>query len=176
MNLKHREFVVKIDHVVTIVNRRTAGVLATIAAFVIVAWVLVMVAGIVGRAFLGLSWMFLEEFTAYFNLLVKTFGLGYAVVYAAHISVSVIVVRLAKRLRLALEFFTVGISVFWGVILTQKMIIWASDAVETAAFSPVANIPLWIPYFIAVVGLGGFALATLLLLLHLVATVVQGEY
>ena len=83
---------------------------------------------------------------------------------------------LREFLRLSrAQFITIAISVLWGVILTQKMMVWALDAVETASFSQVAQIPLWIPYFIAVIGLGGFALATLLLFLHLIVRAIHQE-
>lgn len=163
----------KIDSVVTAINRRGANILAAVVAVYLLLWLLVMVLGIIGRTFLGWGWLFLEEYTAYFNMVVGGLGLAYAVVEQMHIKVDVLVRRLPKRARLVLECISAAICAWWGVVLAQKMSGWFFSSVNTGAVSDTTRTPLWIPYLIAFIALACLALTTLLLFLHVVLQTVS---
>ncbi len=153
---------------------RVVASFASVVAIVLVSWIMIMMAGMIGRAFFNVSWMFLDEYTGYFNMAVGTLGLGYAVIKSAHINMSLVVSRIPRQVRLVLEFLAAAVYIWWAITLSQKMAVWLTYSLETGAHSGGTNTPLWIPYLIAVLGFVVFGLATLALLLHLVIKALHG--
>lgn len=145
--------------------------LAGAACVVLVGWVLTMTIGIIGRAFLDWSWMFLEEYTRYFTLVCKGLGIPYAAVAGTNITVRVVVARLHKPVTTILKYVAGCIYIYWAVVLTQKMSTWLIEALRIGSTSLDTGTPEWIPNLALVVGFGTLAIVTLGQFLNLVLPV-----
>ena len=171
-----KRMIQKIDSIGTAINRWVAGSLAAVVAFLLVFWTFLITAGLTGRAFLGWSWLFLEEYTAYFMLASGCLGFAYAARVGAHVRVTVAVMRLPKRARLVLECIVLAVCVWWAVMLTQKINGWFLQAAASGAASLETGTPQWIPYLILVIGCASLVLAALVLFLHAVHVVIQAGH
>ncbi len=143
--------------------------LGSVAGAVLVIWILIYFVGIVGRAFFGFSWLFIEEFTAYYNMLLGCFGFVWSVHQGAHIRVTLIFDRLPQRVQHILGIIASAVYTWWAVILLQQMYAWFEKALRTGSTSSGTGFPLWVPYLISVIGfaaliIGCFLLFTQLLL------------
>jgi len=166
----------KIDSIGTAINRWVAGSLAAVVAFLLVFWTFLMTTGIIGRAFLDWSWLFMEEYTAYFMMASGCLGFAYAARVGSHVKVEVVVMRLPKRVRLALECICLAACVWWAVMLTQKINGWFLQALGSGASSLETGTPLWIPYLILVIGCASLVLAALVLFLHAIHVMIQARH
>lgn len=156
-----------IDSIVTAVNRWVAHSLAAVGAVICAPFAIMLTVVIIGRAF-GWSVVWLEEYTAYFMLVVSCLGLAYAAMNGAHIRINFVVKYLPERVRFILERVCMAVSILWVIFLTKTMYSWFSSALVAGSRSILTATPDWIPSVVLVIGLGGLALATLVLFLHLI--------
>jgi len=80
--------------------------LSSIAMFI---WPLVIVIYIILR-YLGIAWVFVEEFTEYWLILIVFFPLGYALKTKSHLSIDIAVKHLPQKIRKILGLITTSLS------------------------------------------------------------------
>lgn len=142
---------------------------AAIAAIMLVAMVLHILLEIILRAFFSTSTYVLDEFVGYGVAAVTFFSLGYALEHGALIRVNILLSRLNGWARRALEIFSAGLTLamltyfawfFW--IRFERN--WDRGTVS----SSVAEVPIWIPEGLVLLGLLLFWLQMLAYLLRMI--------
>jgi len=145
------------------------------ATVVLVAWVPLMTVCIIARAFFDVSWMFLEEFTAYLMVLVTFFALSYTLRSEGHISIDVVTRLLPKGVRDILGVVTDLLSLAIVCYLMQKGVTWFWFGVESGVRSMFpSNLLLWPVYLFIPIGLAALGLALLHQLYRSVIGLVEG--
>lgn len=145
------------------------------ATVALVAWVPLMTVCIIARAFFNVSWMFLEEFTAYLMVLVTFFALSYTLRSEGHISIDVVTRLLPKGVRGILGVATDLFSLAVVCYLIQKGAMWFWFGVETGVRSMFpSNLLLWPVYLFIPIGLAALGLALLHQLYRSVIGLVEG--
>jgi len=165
----------KFDSIAVKVEKWMGGILASVAACILVLWILVMMLSIIARASFGISWLFIEEYTAYFNLLAASGGFAYAAYKGQHIVVRVLISRMSGRARLVLECLTTALSIWFIVFVSLKISRWLSTSMKTGASSLQTDSPLWVPILVLAVGLFSFLLALLIHLFHTAVLAYHGR-
>jgi TRAP-type C4-dicarboxylate transport system permease small subunit len=151
-----------IDKVMSIIS----FVLTGFSAVVLLACVLAITIFIIARAALDVSWMFIEEFTAYTMVLVSFFPLSYAFRTDGHIKVDVLIRMMPEKMKRTVEFITTLLSLIIIIYLTHKGILWFWEGVVDNVHSQYPSyIPLWPIYLIVPVG---FAALSLDVILHII--------
>ena len=144
-----------------------AGVLS---AVLLVAMVLHILLEIVLRSFFASSTFVLDEFVGYGVAAITFLSLGYTLNEGALIRVNLVLSRTRGRLRLGLEIFSVTLTLALSVFIAAYF--WRSVARNwrrEAVSESIAEIPLWIPEGLVVVGLSLFAIQLAAYLLRLIA-------
>lgn len=123
---------------------------------------LMITAGVMVRelAFIPWQWVFVEEYSAYFLVLIVFFALAYALRVNAHITVDVVVRHLPTRPRTILELvLTFGALAIVAVMLRFSLdrVIFAYQRGIVSNFPSLT--PMWIPYLFVFIGLLPFGLA-----------------
>jgi len=145
------------------------------AAVALVVWIGVMSVSIIGRALFDLNLLFVEEFTAYMEVVAGTLALCYALRKGAHIKVDVVTRLLPRRAQDVLEAITNLLSFVIVVYLVQKGVMWVLSGIETGVHSEFqSNIPQWPLYLLVPVGLIPLALNLFLELYRSVIRLLKG--
>lgn len=138
--------------------RITSSRVVLACAVITLAWVFVFTAYIMSR-FLNLGWMFVEEFTGYWMVLIAYMPLAYALMTDTHIRIEVMSSRLPKKARSILEVCTDTIALILVAYLLGRSIEWLLQGIEYETRSSTAsNIPLWPIYLLIPIGLTLFGL------------------
>lgn len=122
-------------------------------------------------AFIPWQWTFVEEYSAYFLVLIIFFALAYALRVEAHITVDVLVRHLPQRPRTILEFvLTLGALAIVVVMLKFSLdrVIFAYQRHIVSNFPSLT--PMWIPYLFVFIGLIPFGFA---LVMHAVGKLLE---
>ena len=129
-----------------------------VCAVITIAWVFVIVAYIVSRLF-NLGWMFVEEFTGYWLVLVAYIPLAYALMTDTHIKIEIITGQLPDKPRSILLVCTDVIALVLSSYLLGRSIEWLIHGIEYGTRSSAAlNIVLWPIYLLIPIGLTLFTL------------------
>ena len=140
-----------------------SSVLVSTAAVVLVGWVIVFVVYIIARAVFNVGWMFVEEYTEYFMVLVIFFALLYTLRTEGHMKVNIITKVLPKRIRGKLEVVTTFLSLIVVVYMTHKATLWFWHGVVDNVHAPFrSNTLLWPIYLLPPIGLAALSLGLLL--------------
>lgn len=142
----------------------------------LVAWVFVFVAYITGRAFFNTSWMFVEESTELWLVLLGTFSLAYALRSGRHIQIDFVTGLLPKRVRSILAVITGLMAVVFVAYLVYKGTVWFWNGFESGEFSsgPLRT-RLWPFYLLIPLGFGFLGLELLRELYQSVMRLMWGE-
>lgn len=146
-----------------IINAISIGLVSP-AVVALVGWVLVMVVCITFRGLFTIDWMFMEEYTGYFLVLVGSFSLLYTLRSEGHISVDVVTRLLPKTARDILHIVSGLLGLVIVGYLTQKGWVWFEYAWENEIVSQFPSSTWQWPVFLLVPL--GFASLGLGLLLH----------
>lgn len=151
------------------VNRlsRLAG---QFSAVLLIGMVLHILLEIVLRSFFDSSTFVLDEFVGYGVAAMTFLSLGYTLNEGALIRVNILISRLGARPRLGVEIFsvavTLGLTVFIAAYYWRSVARnWRREAVSES----IAEIPLWIPEGLVLLGMVLFAIQLAAYLLRLVA-------
>ncbi|MBA7530119.1 hypothetical protein ES705_22322 [subsurface metagenome] len=145
------------------------------AAVALVAWVPVLTVCVIARAFFDVSWMFLEEFTAYLIVLFTFFALSYTLRTEGHIRIDAVTRMLPKGVRNILGLVTTLLSLVIVCYLMQKGIEWFWFGVEAGVHSLFpSNLLLWPVYLFIPIGLATLGLALVHQLYRSVIGLVEG--
>lgn len=93
-----------------------SNIAVSIGAFLVVIWVLVFVAYVVLRKLFNINFLFIEEYTSYWVVLVVFISMGYTFRKGEHIRVDTVTSRLSSKTRNILDIISVlgglGVSCF----------------------------------------------------------------
>lgn len=140
---------------------------AVVAAAVLVLMVLHILLEIVLRSFFASSTFVLDEFVGYGVAAMTFLALGYALEEGALIRVQLLLARSSPRARRGLEILSAGLTLalslfliayFWKSVSRN----WSRGAVSQS----IAEVPLWLPEGLVLLGLVLFALQLLAYLLR----------
>jgi len=144
----------KLEKILQIISSR--AVLACV--LITLAWVFVFAAYIISR-FFNLGWLFVEEFTGYWLVLIAYVPLAYALMTDAHIRVEIVSSRLPEKARSILEVCTDTLALIIVAYLLGRSIEWLLHGIEYGTrASTASNIPLWPIYLLIPIGLTLFSL------------------
>jgi len=144
-----------------------AGVMS---AVLLIGMVLHILLEIVLRSFFSTSTFVLDEFVGYGVASMTFLSLGYALNEGALIRVNILLSRSAGRTRIALEIFSVVVTLAITVFIAGYF--WRSVArnwTRGAVSESIAEVPLWIPEGLVLAGMTLFAIQLAAYLLRLIA-------
>lgn len=141
------------------VSKFVSTCLAGLAAFTLVAWVVVIAVFVTARSVFNVQWMFVEEYTGYCMVLLTSFSFAYALRRGAHITVSAVVDNVPERMKKPLRVFSDLVGLVVVVYLTWHGIRWLMEGISGGARSwfPSRTL-LWPVYALIPIGLGALAL------------------
>ena len=158
------------------ITSNISSVLVSTAAVVLVGWVIVFVVYIIARAVFNVGWMFVEEYTEYFMVLVIFFALLYTLRSEGHMKVTIITRVLPKKVRDKLEVVTALLSLIVVVYLTHKATLWFwHGVVDNVHATFRSNTLLWPIYLLPPIGLAALSLGLLLEFFRSGSKLVKGE-
>ena len=169
----------KTDAMITIIKksmRIMSLALAVPCAIALVAWVFLITAYILGRLLFDVPWLFVEEFTEFWLIVIGYFAIAYALMWGRHVAVDFVTSWLPEKarrgLRVATSFLALPIVIYLAWRATEWLIKGYERGIVT---SSQLQIPFWPFYLVVVIGLSVFALGLLLELCLSIIGLVQGR-
>lgn len=140
---------------------------AVISSVLLIAVSLLITAGTINRAFIGMIWVFVEEWSALALIPMSYLVMGYTLRFNRHMKVDLAVKRLPTRGRQICRVFAAAFSLICLGFMIERTWNWFIYTVsEQVTSSGPMRTPLWIFSASILVGLILFALDMLLLLAH----------
>ena len=124
--------------------------LATPCAIALVAWVFLITAYILGRALFNVPWLFVEEFTEFWLIVIGYFAIAYALMWGRHVAVDFVTTWLPDRVRRGLRVATSLLALPIVMYLIWRAIEWF-----------IKGYPFWPFYLVVVIGLSALFLGLL---------------
>jgi len=144
---------------------RISKSLINISSIAVVIWPIIMVIYIVLRHF-GTTWLFIEEFTEYWLVMIVYFSLAYTFRKKGHICVEILVNYFPQKTKKTIKLITELISLCIVVYLIIMSMDWTIYGfLNNARSSFTSNIVLWPVYLFIPIGLFVFGLELLVNLL-----------
>ncbi len=151
-----------------------AGFVISSAALVLVT--LVITAGAFNRAFLGMIWVFVEEWSGLALIPMSYLVMGYALRWDKHMRVDLLVKKLPARWQHGFAIFAAGLSlVCLGFMIERSWDWFAYTLKEQVTSSGPMRTPLWLFSASILLGLGLFALDMALFLVNRLFRLFLGE-
>jgi TRAP-type C4-dicarboxylate transport system permease small subunit len=152
------------------ISYRLAKIAAYISAVILVYMVLHVLFEIILRVFFAKSTYVLDEFVAYGTAAITFLCLAYSLHDDTLIRVGMLLNRVGPKTRVALEFFSVSITL--AIVAYIIYYFWAKtfwrDFTRNTLSESIAEIPLWIPESFALIGLLLFGLQLLAMLFRII--------
>lgn len=152
------------------ISYRLAKPAAYLSAVILVYMVVHILYEIVLRVFFSKSTYVLDEFVAYTTAAITFLSLAYSLHDEALIRVGMLLQKIRGKLRLFLEIFS--FSTMLLIVLVVIYYFWTKtfwrDLIRGTLSESIAEVPLWIPESLALIGLILFALQLLAMLLRLI--------
>ena len=149
------------DKFINILNKmsdKVSNCLTNISMISIIIWPIIMTVYIILRR-LNICWLFVEEFTEYWLVLVVFFGLTYTLKTKSHINIDIVVKCLPQRIRKTLEIITMSLSFLVVMFLLNSSIDYVKYGIECKVYSSYqSHILLWPVYAIIPIGFLSFGL------------------
>lgn len=153
----------KADSVISIIKKTVRIIslaLAAPCAIALVAWVILITAYVLGRAIFNVPWLFVEEVTEFWLVVIGYFSFTYALSTGRHVIVDFVTTSLPARIRRGLRVFTSFLAVPIAIYLTCRAIEWFVKGVERQIVTASSmQTPFWPFYLTVVIGLAVFSLA-----------------
>lgn len=154
--------------------------LSWLARIVVFLMMMLTVADVVGRKFVGIIPGFQPvpgafELTEFMLVVLVFAALGYAQFHDDHISINVLTSRFPKRVQAILDTFIYLISLSLSCIVTWRSVLFAQRLIEQEDVSGVLEIPLYPFVFVVAAGMFMFCLALLVNLLKSLSKAVSHE-
>ena len=124
---------------------------------ILIIWVFLITAYVVGRKFFNFQWIFVEEFTGYMMVFVAYFSQAYVLRIGGHIKVNFVFKGLTNKIQSILELSTSFLAFTLICYLTWRSIHWFSYGFEHKLCSSTLHIVLWPSYLTVTIGLSLFA-------------------
>lgn len=172
----HGEIMHRIDSILDKVMHIISVGLVAFPGILVVAWVLVFAVFITGRTLFKMNWMFIEEYTTYWLVLIVFFGLAYALRTGGHIYVAVVVKLLPTKGRNILAVVTNFLALCLICYLMWRGVEWFKYGYASGARSDFpSNTLLWPVFLIIPIGLAFLGLEQLRQLYHSVIRLLWTE-
>jgi len=144
------------------ISKQTSSILLSISAFAMIIWPLIIIFYVVLRS-LGIGWLFVEEFTEYWLLMIMFFSFSYTYKSKGNISVDVMVRNLSVQNKNKLYLITKMLTSFVFVYFLFKSFSWVKFAFYSHMKSQYpSQILLWPIYCIIPIGLFSLILESFL--------------
>lgn len=138
---------------------------AVISSVLLIAVSLLITAGTINRAFIGMIWVFVEEWSALALIPMAYLVMGYTLRFNRHMKVDLVVKRLPPRWRQTFRVFAAAFSLLCLGFMIERSWDWFVYTVrEQVTSSGPMRTPLWIFSASVLLGLILFALDMFLLL------------
>lgn len=150
--------------------------LATAApcAVALVAWVFLITSYVVGRALFNVPWLFVEEVTEFWLVVIGYFSITYALMWGRHVAVDFVTSWLPSGIRRGLRVFTGFLALPIVGYMTWRAVEWFVKGYEREIVTASRlQIPFWPFYLVVVIGLAIFFLGLMLELCFSVIALVQ---
>lgn len=134
-----------------------SAVTVTPCIIILIIWVFLITAYVVGRKFFNFQWVFVEEFTGYMMVFVAYFSQAYVLRVGGHIKVNFVFKGLTNKIQSILELSTSFLAFTLICYLTWRSIHWFSYGFEHKLCSSTLHIVLWPSYLTVTIGLSLFA-------------------
>ena len=172
----HEDTVHKVDRIFNKVTDIASRALLAPCVVLLVAWVFLIGSYVFGRAIFNVNWLFVEEFTEYWLIMLAFFCLAYTLRTGGHITIDIVTRLLSKRVRSILVVITGLLALGFACYLLQAGVGWFWEAWVGGKRSWYPSSVLLWPYYLFVpVGLAVFSLALLHELYRSVVRSVRGE-
>jgi len=152
------------------ISYRLSKIAAYISAVILVYMVLHVLFEISLRVFFSRSTYVLDEFVAYGTAAITFLCLAYSLHDESLIRIGMLLNRLKGKARMALEFFSISITLAIVIYITYYF--WVKtfwrDLIRGTTSESIAEVPLWIPETFALIGILLFGLQLLTMLLRLI--------
>ena len=169
----------KIDAMIAIIRKAMRIIsltLATPCAIALVAWVFLITSYILGRALFNVPWLFVEEFTEFWLVVIGYFAIAYALMWGRHVVVDFVTSWLPARVRRGLRVFTSLLALPIAMYLVWRSIEWFIKGYERGIVtSSQLQIPFWPFYLVVVIGLSALSLGLFFEICLSVIGLVQGR-
>jgi TRAP-type C4-dicarboxylate transport system permease small subunit len=169
----------KTDAMIAIIRKTMRIVsltLATPCAIALVAWVFLITAYILGRAIFNVPWLFVEEFTEFWLVVIGYFAITYALVWGRHVVVDFVTSWLPRKARRGLRVATSLLALPIVVYLVWRSIEWFIKGYQRGIVtSSRLQIPFWPFYLVVVIGLSALSLGLFFEIFLSVIGLVQGR-
>lgn len=152
------------------ISYRLSKIAAYISAAILVYMVLHVLFEIMLRVFFSRSTYVLDEFVAYGTAAITFLCLAYSLHDESLIRIGMLLNRLKGKARMALEFFSISITLAIVIYITYYF--WVKtfwrDLIRGTTSESIAEVPLWIPETFALIGILLFGLQLMTMLLRLI--------
>lgn len=138
------------------ISNTISFILFDIAIFSIIAWPFVMVIYVILR-YVGISWLFVEEFTEYWLVIIVFFSLTYTFKTGGHIIIDFIIDKLPNNYRRTIGLITDFLTLFVLLYLLNKGLSFARYGFFSQVKSLSNQILLWPFYALIPIGLTSFS-------------------
>ena len=172
----HEDAIYKVDRILDKVADITSRVLLAPCVVLLVVWVFLIGAYVFGRLLFDVKWLFVEEFTEYWLIMLAFFALAYTLRTGGHITIDIVTRFLSKRVRSILAVITGLLALGFAVYLLQAGAgwFWTAWVGHKLSWYP-SSVPLWPYYSFVPIGLAVLCLALLHELYRGVVRAVRGE-
>ena len=166
----------RIDRVCDKVVYITSIIFIAPCAVLLVAWVFMFGAFIISRTIFNTNWLFVEEYTEYWLVLIVFFSLLYTLRKGGHINVDTVVKLLSKKTRNILALITAFLSLVLVCYLTSKGVAWFQYGLAEGvrSLTPL-NTLVWPVYLLIPIGLAALSLGLLIRFFRLVMWLVWAK-
>jgi len=135
------------------ISDKISNWLANISMISVIIWPVIMVVYVILRSF-NICWLFVEEFTEYWLLMIVFFSLTYTLKTKSHIKVDIVVKYLPQKARKILEIITMILSFLVILYLLNSSINFLKCGIEYKTHSSFpSHALLWPIYSIIPIGL-----------------------
>ena len=159
------------------ISYRLAKLAAYLSAIILVYMVIHILYEITLRVFFARSTYVLDEFVAYATAAITFLCLAYSLHDDALIRVGMLLNKVRGRFKHFLELFSVSLTLIVVGLITYYF--WTKtfwrDLIRGTLSESIAEVPLWIPESLALIGLLLFALQLFTMLLRLIITGVPAD-
>lgn len=140
-----------------LLTEKLSTTLHFIAAIAMFFWPFVMVLYVILRYF-GINWLFVEEYTRYWQILIVFFALAYTFRMDKHIKVDLLVDRFPQKIRKLTKIIVLFLTFFVTIYLIIKSIDFTRFGIISGVRSITTQAPLWPVYLLIPIGLFSFNL------------------
>jgi len=143
------------------ISEKLSNILHYIAVIAMVFWPFVMVIYVILRYF-GINWLFVEEYTRYWQVLIVFFALAYTLRKNKHIKVNLLVDTLPQKTKEVIKLIVLFLIFFTISYLINKSLDFTKYGIMSQVKSTTTQLIIWPIYLLIPIGLISFNLEVFL--------------